>query len=111
MHRLRAAVQVTVTNDLAEGSNLLGLVAGRHGQVGAPPVAEDSEALETDALQVDLRVRKRTAGGPKCGGIELLAGLAVFFLDRELDRQAVAVPAGEVRGVEGVPRVRFDDGV
>ena len=95
MHGLGAAIQMAVANDLADRANLLRLVARIHRQIGMVPIAENAETLEAGALQVDLRGREGAAGRSKGGGIELLPGLAVLLFDRQLDRQAVTVPAGQ----------------
>ena len=79
VHRLHALVEVAVLDDAAEGAQLLRLVARRHGEVGALPVAEDPEALEVGALQVDLLLRVGAAGGAEGLRVELLPGRPCFF--------------------------------
>ena len=111
VHRLHPLVQVPVLHDAAEGAQLLRLVARRHGEVGMIPVAENSEALEIGALQLDLLVRIRAAGGTEGLCVELLARAAVLLLHLQLDRQPVAVPTGYVGRVAAVERARLDDDV
>ena len=91
--RLQAAVDKAALHDALEGADLIGLVAEIHGAVGMFPVAQHAQALEVGALDVDL-----------LGGIGAALGLhlvarqvaAELLLDGVLDRQAVAVPAGDV---------------
>ncbi len=111
MHGLHALVEVSVTDDAAESAQLLRLVARRHGEVRPVPVPENAEPLEVGTLQIDLLVRIGAAGGTKGLRVELLAGAAVLFLHLQLDRQPVAIPAGDVGGVEAVERARLDHDV
>src|SRR5262249_27510662 len=96
VHGLSPAVQVTVVDDLAERSNLLRLIARIHRQIGIVPITEHAQSLEISALRCHLRRSKGSAGGTKAGGVQFLAGLTVLLLDRELDRQAMAIPSGNV---------------
>ncbi len=83
------------------------LVGGIHREVGLLPIAEDAEAAERFPLDID------EAGG------ELGAAAADFgrfkacglLHDLELDRQSVAVPAGDEGGVEAGHGLRFHDHV
>src|SRR3546814_19119004 len=75
------------------------------------PVANHAQALEVLALDVDLRIGVLAALLPEFDRIELHPDLAVFFLDRDLDRQAVAVPARDVGRVEAGQVLRLDDDV
>ena len=111
VHGLGAAVQVAVADDLAERADLLRLVARVHRQVRVIPIAKYAQTLEVGALRLDLCRGECSAGGAKTGGIELLARLAVFLLDRELDRQPMAVPARNVRRIAAIERARLDDDV
>ena len=111
VHGLHALVEVAVGDDAAEGAQLLRLVLRRHGEVGMVPVTQHAEALEVGALQIDLLVRKGAAGGAEGAGVQLVARPAVLFLDLQLDRQAVAVPARHVGRIEAVERARLDDDV
>src|SRR5213082_882726 len=87
------------------------LVARRHGEVGPVPVPEDPEALEVRALQLDLLLCIGAAGGAEGPGVELLPRAAVPLLHLQLDRQSVAIPAGDVGRVEAVERARLDHDV
>ena len=73
---------------------------GIHRQVGTVPVAEHAQAPEIAALAVHLLQGVLAAGLPELRRVQFLADLAVFLLDLQLDRQAVAVPAGYVGRVE-----------
>ncbi len=111
MHGLGTPVQVSVVDHLAERTNLLCLVARVHGQVWVFPVAQDAETPEVAALCLDLGRSERAAGGAERGGVELVPRLAVLLLHRQLDRQAMAVPARHIRGIETIERARLDDDV
>ncbi len=100
MHRLHPAGQVAAFDDPRQRAQHVGFVAEVHGAVRPLPVAQHAEALEPLALAVDLLQRVLAALGAEPGGIQLLTDLAMLFLHRDLDRQAVAVPAGHVRRVE-----------
>ena len=60
------------------------------------PVAEHAQALKVGALRIHLCGGKGAARGAKAGGVQLLARPAEFLLHRQLDRQAVAVPARDI---------------
>src|SRR5690606_21699312 len=66
---------------------------------------------EVPALDLDLRLRVLAALLPELDRIELHPDLAVLLLDRDLDRQAVAVPARHVGRVEAREVLRLDDDV
>ena len=74
-----------------------------HGQIGAFPVAEHAETLEPVTLHIDPvigEVAAFLAEFLQRHLVLVLAGLAVLLLDLPFDRQAVAVPAGDIIGVE-----------
>ncbi len=100
-----------VAHDLPEGADLLRLVLRIHRQVGALPVAEHAEALEVGALQRDLLGGELAAGGAERRRIEFVPRTTVLLLDRELDRQAMAVPARHVGRVVAIEAARLDDDV
>src|SRR3546814_19208028 len=75
------------------------------------PVANHAQALEVLALDVDLRAGVFAALLPVFDRIELHPDLAVLLLDRDLDRQAVAVPARDVGCVEAGQVLRLDEEV
>ena len=66
------------------------------------PIADDAEALELLTLHLDPVLGEGTAlrgAGVTIGTSSLLRLGAVALFDLPLDRQAVAVPAGDVVGV------------
>ena len=111
VHGLEAPHQVAATDDRGKGAQLLRLEARGHGDVGIVPVAHHAEALEIDALDVDLGRRIFAAGLAERIGVELLADPAMLLLDLLLDRQAVAVPSRHVGRVESIERAGLDDDV
>jgi hypothetical protein len=101
-HRLRALVERAVHQELLEflGDHALGVKV--HREVGIGPVAGHAEALELLALNVDPALGEAAAFLPEGDNIDLVlveALRAVLLLDLPFDRQAVAVPAGDVAGV------------
>ena len=58
---LEAFVDEAALEEVEEGLGDGGLVAVRHGEVGVVPAAEDADALELGALEVDVLLR-RTRG-------------------------------------------------
>ena len=87
------------------------LVLRRHGGVRIFPAAEDAQALELRALQVEILVGIAAAGIAHLHGVhfQLLAAKVVVHLD--LDGQPVAVPARHVGRVKAAHGPRLDDEV
>jgi hypothetical protein len=104
---------VAVLDDQREGAQLIGLVARRHGQIGMIlPIAEHARALEVTALQASICFCAYFAArSAKRLGVDFLTHAAVRFLHLHLDRQAVAIPTGHVRGVVAIQGARLDDHV
>ena len=111
VHRLGAAHQVPVGDDLGQRADLVGLEVEAQRLVRVVPVADHAQALEIGALQVDLLLGVLAALLAELLGIELGTDLAPLLLDRDLDRQAVAVPARHVGRVVAVQVARLDDDV
>ena len=85
-----------------------------HRQIGVVPVGVDAEAFQLLALGVDPCLRVGAAFGAEfLGGNLVLVALflAVFLLDLPFDRQAVAIPAGDVGRVEALEALRAHDHV
>ena len=107
-HRLGAAIQRAVGGELHQLARDLGLGEIIHGGVGVVPVADDAEPLEFLALHVEpvrgigaafLAERHHRGGIPEIR-FGLALGAVVLLLDLPFDRQAVAVPARHVVGIE-----------
>src|SRR5581483_5985605 len=94
-----------------EGFGDAGLVGKVHRGVRVIPAAEDAEALELRALQVDVFLRVLAAGLADLEGVELQLAAAKLLVDLDLDRQAVAVPARNVGRVEAGHGFGLDDEV
>ncbi len=102
-HRAQAAVEGAVEQEAADLGGDGGLGGEVHGGVAVGPVALHAEAAELGGLDVEPLLGVGAALGAELqdGDVVLVAaGLAVGFLDLPLDRQAVAVPAGDVERVE-----------
>jgi hypothetical protein len=108
VHRLEAAIDETALDDALERADLARLVGRVHRRVAVLPVAQHAQALEIEHLLRDL-----FGGVGAALRLHLVAAqaAAVLLLDRVLDRQAVAVPAGDVLGVEAGQLPRLDDHV
>ena len=111
VHRLHAAGQVAVGDDLGQRTDLVRFEAEIERLVRVVPVADHAQALEVPALEVDLRLGVFAALLPELDRIQLHADLAELLLDGDLDRQAVAVPAGDVGRIEAGQVFRLDDDV
>ena len=107
VHGFGAAQQMPAFDDLRQRAQHVGLEAEIHRPVRVFPVAEHAQALEIAALDVDLLAGVLAALLPERSGVELVADLAVLLLDRDLDRQAMAIPARHVRRVEAGQQLRL----
>jgi hypothetical protein len=106
--RLEALVEVAFFKNRAERADFVGLGLEVHRQVGIVPLAENAEADEVLLLTRDL------LGGKSAAKRTHLVGRHVFAVqqfDLMLDRQAVAIPAGNVGGVETGQGLGADDDV
>ena len=86
-------------------------VIGGHGQVGMLPVTENAETAEFITLDVDpfFGVGAALFANLGLGHLPLL--LAQLLIDFQLDRQAMAIPAGDVRRIITLHALAFDDDV
>ena len=85
------------------------LVLRVHGGVGPVPAAEDADALELLALQVEKLLGVLAACRAHIDGAHLQLLAAQFLVDLDLDGQAVAIPTGHVGRVESGHGLRLDD--
>ncbi len=88
-----------------------GLIAGGHGQVGMLPVSKDAETLKLITLDFYpfLSIGTAFLAHLSLGHVALL--LAELLVDFQLDRQSMAIPAGDVGGVEPLHALALDDDV
>ena len=101
-HRAQAAIKRSVQQEFADLAGDGGLGRGVHGGVAVAPVALHAQAAEL--LRLHRHPVRRI--GPALGaeiqdrdGVLVLVLARGILLDLPLDRQAVAVPAGDVVGV------------
>ncbi len=99
---------MAIFDDARERAQHVGLVAEIHRAVRPLPVTEHAQPLEVVALGVDLLGRVLAAFLSECSGVELVARLAELFLHRDLDRQAVTIPARHVRRAMTRQQLRLD---
>ena len=102
---------MAVLGNLPKRTHSVGLGLEVHGQVRVVPLAQHAQAHEVGLLDLDLLRGILTAGLAKFCERHLLAGLAEFLLDIDLDRQAVAVPAGHIGCIESSQSPGLDDDV
>ena len=101
-HRLGAAIELARLRELHQLGDDRSLGVGIHRQIGIVPVAIDPEPLQLFALGVDPMLGISPAFGAELGERDLVLVelfLAILLLDLPLDRQPVAVPAGNIRRV------------
>ena len=113
-HRLGAAVELAGGHELVElgDDGRLGPIV--HGGVAVLPVADHAQPLEAVHLHADPMFGVFAAAGAKLGFRHLVLAAALgaqLLLDPPLDRQAVAVPAGQVVDVIAQGEARADDEV
>ena len=108
VHRLQAAVHKTAFDHALESTDFSGLVGGIHSLVRAFPITQYTQALEVFTLLVNLFSSVSAALG-----LHVVTGevSTMQFLDRVFDRQAMAVPAGDVLRVKTVQLLALDDHV
>ena len=100
VNRLEAAVDEAFLEKAVEGLQRAGLVAASHGLVGRLPAAEAANTLKLLGLQIDVLLRVGAAGLQHRRGGHGQLLMAQFLVHFDLDGQAVAVVAGDIRRVE-----------
>ncbi|MNM88777.1 hypothetical protein D3C81_1010000 [compost metagenome] len=111
MHRLGAAHDVAVGEDLGQRADFIGFEIEAQCLVRVVPVTDHTQALEIAALDIDLLFGVLAALLAELFGIQLDADLAPLLFDRDLDRQAVAIPARHVGCIKAGQVTRLDDDV
>ena len=111
VHRLVTAHHMAAGNDVAQGADDARFGLRLHGEIGMRPVAKDAKADEIGFLQFDLARRISAAGGAEFGGADFGARFADLLLHFLLNRQAVAVPAGNVGAVKAEQMAGFSDDI
>ncbi len=106
---LQTFIDIAVVEEIDEGLGDDGLVFGRHGEIRIFPAAEDAETFELDAVDVDKLGGIGAAFGADFGDGHGGFALAEFLIDFDFDGQAVAIPTGDVGGVETGHGFRLDD--
>ena len=109
VHRLLALVDQALLDELPEAARDRRLVLEVHRQVGRVPRGEDAEALELLGHRADVALGVGAAGAAEIRDRHPALLRAELAIDLQLDRQAVAVVADDVGGVEPGHRARFDD--
>ena len=108
---LETTVDIALLAEAKEGLDDFGFEGGGHREVWVVPVTADAEALELCLLRghpagsVFAAACAEGIGGP----LDLF--LTELFDDGDFDRQAVVIPAGDVRRFVTGHRLVFDDDV
>src|SRR5450830_1423977 len=108
VHGLEALEHETALDDFGQRADFTGFVLEVHGFVRVGPVTQDTQADELGLLPFDLLGGIGTA---QLAGFIGAQVLAVGHFDFVFDRQAVAVPARDIRRVETRKGLRADDHV
>jgi len=87
------------------------LVAGGHGQVGMLPVAENAQSTEFIALDVDPFTGISATLFTYLGLAHLPLLLAELLIDFQFNRQAMAIPARDIRCIKTLHALAFDNNV
>src|SRR5487761_2121635 len=112
VNRLFAAINKALGHDVGEQTQFVGLVGLVQGEIRIFPIAEDAEAFELFALEINVFTGVGFAGFADGGGIgRRVAGFAHVLGNLELNRQAVTVPAGNVGRAFAAQRLILDDDV
>ncbi len=109
--RFEAPLDIAGKHETVQGRGDLGLVEVVHRQIGIVPLAEDAEAHELVPLDLVVTISILAAGRPNFGDAHLAFLRTEFLVDLVFDRQAVAVPPGNVGAVKAEHRPRLDDDV
>ena len=111
MHRLETLVNVAAVEEIDERAGDHGLVVRTHGEVGIFPLAEDAEALEIGALEVDILLGVLAAGAAdfdrrQCAPSSIRSSLSTLI---SMGNPALAIPPRNVGRIEAGHGARFDD--
>ena len=113
-NRTRRPIQSAVADELAEFAHNLSLGGARHREIRVVPVADDAVTPEALALNVNPLLREGAAETAKLNRRNVLLGTAGgsdLLLNLPLDRQTVAVPAGNIIRVGAQSLARAVDDV
>ena len=111
VHRLLALVDEALLDELPERPRDGALILVVHRQVQVVPVADHEQALELLVHDADEPLGVRAAGTTEVSDRHVALLRTELAIDFELDRQAMAVVAQDVRRVEAGHRPRSDDEV
>ena len=112
IHRLLAAINKPLLDDVRKQPQLIRLVLLGQSQIRIIPVPEHAQAFELRPLDIDVFARIRVARRADGGGIGgRIARLPHLLSDLEFDRQPMAVPPRHVGRPEAAQRLVLDDDV
>ena len=96
VHGLQAAIDVTLLVKIEKRAGDRSLIARVHREVRPVPLAQNTQALEFDLVLLDEPRGKLAAHAAKFRRRHFAGLAAQFLFDFRLDRQSVAIPAGNV---------------
>ena len=107
INRLQAAIDIALLEEINERPGDRSFVARVHREIRLVPLPKHAQALEFHLMLLDEARRKLAAHAAKLRGGNFVRLPAQFLLDFRLDRQPVAIPAGDVRRTKPGHRFRF----
>ena len=108
---LKTFVDMTVEIHFTENANLICFKALAHGGVGILPIADNTKALETLALNVNILVGVCFAGAAEIRNAHLLVVELLLFDNSAFNGHAMVIPAGDIGGVVAAHGVGTHDKV
>ena len=109
MHGLLALVDHPLLDEAAQSTDDRGLVGGFQRQIRVVPQPQPAQPLELRAHHVHVLQRVSGARTAKISDAHRPLLRAELAIDAQLDRQAVAIPAGDVWRVETGHAAALDD--
>jgi hypothetical protein len=110
INRLASAIDVAFLHEIQESVGDRGFIVEAHRQIRIVPAAENAQALEIFLVLFDVTRRKFATQLSELRRRNF-AFAAQFLFHLCFDRQAVAIPAGNVRRVVASHALRLDDQV
>ncbi len=109
VHRLETFIYVAAIQKIDERARDHRFVLRAHGEIRVLPLAENAEADEIGALQVDVLFGVLAALGADLRGGHLRFARAQFVVDLDLDGKPMTIPAGDVGRIVALHRFELDD--
>ena len=108
---LFAFVDITLVSHSTEYTDLLSFKAVMQSDVRVFPIAQNAQTFEVFALDINPLQSEVMAFAAQSQRIQLIAVQAQLFDSSVLNRHAVGIPAGNIRGVEAASIFVFHDDI